>query len=226
MSLIGSLIGWLFNGQEFEPQPQESTPPLTSDFLDRLRRAFETGTLDFPPEILNALLWAWVVIIGVIALLVISGRIRRTPRRIDRDVVEERERIGSWSTVLTQLKDWVLRLLGRKRAAAAAASTGVEDDLAALSAKPEWSGTLSIRQIYAQLQKSAGKLGYPRPIQQTPIEYLQVLSTAMPGVRAELEDITNAYLDARYGPLPASDPVVQSANRAWMRVQAALRAER
>jgi hypothetical protein len=124
-----------------------------------------------------------------------------------------------------QIKEWFLKLFGRSSKGAEGAARGMEDDLATLVGRAEWSGTLSVRQIYARMQAAAGKLGYPRAVQQTPIEYLSVLSNAMPDLRAEFRDITAAYLEARYGPAPASDPAVQAASRAWTRAEAAMRGQ-
>jgi Domain of unknown function (DUF4129) len=97
-----------------------------------------------------------------------------------------------------------------------------EDDLAALQGRPEWSGTLSVRQIYARLQRLAATIGYPRAPQQTPIEYLRVLSAAMPNLTNDFTDITAAYLQARYGAVPAPGPAVLAATNAWKRAEPVL----
>jgi hypothetical protein len=45
-----------------------------------------------------------------------------------------------------------------------------------------------------------------------------VLSEALPDIRPELQAITAAYIEARYGPHPASPLAVHSANEAWRKI--------
>lgn len=167
----------------------------------------------------------WIAIILVVAallaVLIYFGRKIR-PRTRRKAVAEERENFGSWKLLNTQLANWWQLLRARLGSNQPALSSEGEDDLAALRNNPEWSGTLTIRQIYAQLQTLAAGLGYPRAAHQTPIEYFAVLSTAMPQLRYEFSDITQSYLEARYGPLPATAPAVLLANNAWKRTQRAL----
>ncbi|HET6314116.1 MAG TPA: DUF4129 domain-containing protein, partial [Chloroflexia bacterium] len=219
---IGSAIG-IGGGEQQQPQEASDGPGYASRFLERIRRDWEQGTWDLPPEVLTFIAWAGVLLGAVIAILVVSSKLRRTARMREREVAEERESIGSWALLLQQIKEWLLRLFGRKGKGAEGVKGSLEDDLAALARHAEWSGTLSVRQIYARMQAAAGKMGYPRAVQQTPIEYLSVLSNAMPDLRAEFRDITAAYLEARYGPAPASDPAVQAASRAWKRAEAVMR---
>jgi hypothetical protein len=220
---IGSAIGIGGGDQQQQQQEVSDGPGYASRFLARIRREWEQGTWDLPPEVLTFIAWAGVLLAAVIAILVVSSKLRRTARIRQRDVDEERESIGSWALLVQQIKEWLLKLFGRKGKGAEGAARSLEDDLAALTGRAEWGGTLSVRQIYARMQATAGKMGYPRAVQQTPIEYLSVLSGAMPDLRGEFRDITAAYLEARYGPAPASDPAVQAASRAWKRAEAVMR---
>jgi hypothetical protein len=133
-----------------------------------------------------------------------------------KDLPEERESFGSWALLKRQAIQWWRALLARlfpKRQTEQATAT--PDDLWALRGNPELSGTLSVRQIYARMQATAARLGYPRAPQQTPLEYLDVLSRAMPHLRADFAAITSAYIEARYSPLPATAPTVAAATSAW-----------
>ncbi|HEX9989851.1 MAG TPA: DUF4129 domain-containing protein [Chloroflexia bacterium] len=224
LGAVSSAIG-IGGGEQQPPQKASDGPANTSKFLERIRRDWEQGILEVPPEVLTFMAWAGVILVAVIAILVVSSKLRRTARTRHREVAEERESIGSWAMLVQQIKDWLLKLFGRKSKGAEGVKGSLEDDLAALAGHAEWSGTLSVRQIYARMQATAGKIGYPRAVQQTPIEYLSVLSNAMPDLRGEFRDITAAYLEARYGPAPASDPAVQAATRAWKRAEAAMRSQ-
>ncbi|HYP39511.1 MAG TPA: DUF4129 domain-containing protein, partial [Chloroflexia bacterium] len=222
LAAISSALG-IGGGEQQQPQEASDGPAFASEFLERIRREWELTLLEVPPEVLSFITWAGVLLGAVIAILVVSSKLRRTARIRQREVAEERERIGSWAMLAQQIKEWFLKLIGRKTKGAEGVKGSLEDDLAALASHAEWSGTLSVRQIYARMQAAAGKIGYPRAVQQTPIEYLSVLSNAMPDLRTEFRDITAAYLEARYGPAPASDPAVQAATRAWKRAEAAMR---
>ncbi len=79
---------------------------------------------------------------------------------------------------------------------------------------------ISIRRIYANLLRLAADGGYPRAKTQTPYEYLRVLHTALPGSEADVEVITEAYVNSRYGQVPDSREELQAIRDCWERVQA------
>jgi hypothetical protein len=79
---------------------------------------------------------------------------------------------------------------------------------------------VSIRRIYANLVRLATELGYPRSKAQTPYEYLVVLSEAVPDFGAEVELITEAYVNAHYGQVPDTREELKRIRDAWARVQA------
>lgn len=75
-----------------------------------------------------------------------------------------------------------------------------------------------IRQIYADLLDLADELGGARREAQTPLEFVPSLENSIPGVDAELEIITNAYLKIRYGQLPEHLQEVEEVEIAWDKV--------
>jgi hypothetical protein len=79
---------------------------------------------------------------------------------------------------------------------------------------------LSIRRIYANLVLLAAELGYPRSEAQTPYEYLLVLYEALPESAAEVELITEAYVNAHYGQVPDTRQELQRIRDSWERVRA------
>jgi hypothetical protein len=171
------------------------------------------------PELQTLFMVIAAVLVVVVAVYLMTRWLRRTrPNRLQAED-EERNGFGSWSLLLSQLRTWLRRLLARFRKPVPAPIAAQEDDLAVLRDRPEWVGTLSVRQIYARLLKLAGSAGYPRASYQTPAEYLRLLSGALPDLRSELSDITAAYVEARYGPMPASQAAVQAATVAWRRAE-------
>ena len=203
-----------------DPQQPEISPELTDPMADFRRQIEEMDRQQPPPADLgNIFTLAAVVLITAIILtvLVVVGRkLKRTQEDRSRNLEEDRERFGSWALLKQQAGQWWERLMSRLLRKKPSQTTQAEiDELAALRGNPELSGTLSIRQIYARMQSAAARIGYPRAPQQTPLEYLDVLSRAMPHLRPDFAAITSAYIEARYGPLPAASPAVTAANNAW-----------
>jgi len=75
-----------------------------------------------------------------------------------------------------------------------------------------------IRSIYARLLKLGRRLGTPRLASTTPLEYLPLLEGYFPSLTSDLEVITQAYLQVRYGELPESVEEVQKVEDAWDRI--------
>jgi hypothetical protein len=75
-----------------------------------------------------------------------------------------------------------------------------------------------IRQIYADLMDICDSLGKPRLEAQTPLEFISVLINLFPDYQSEIDMITNAYLDVRYGLLPENPRAVAEIEVAWKRL--------
>jgi hypothetical protein len=76
-----------------------------------------------------------------------------------------------------------------------------------------------IRRTYAQLMHLCRQLGIPRHPAVTPLEFLSVMLAAFPGCEQELEQITTAYQQVRYGEIPETGQAVQDVLSAWERVR-------
>jgi hypothetical protein len=77
---------------------------------------------------------------------------------------------------------------------------------------------LTIRRIYAQMEKLAGTRGYPRTLSETPYEYQQQLRRAFPDFREDIERITEAYIAVRYGEIPEDPAELERVRAAWQRL--------
>jgi Domain of unknown function (DUF4129) len=195
------------------------------DRVELARREVEARGADMgiPRELVGGLTWLAIVVVALAIVLLIGRVARRRQQQMQRSVEERRESLGVRSRLGQQMAGWARRILSRFRRAADVEAAVPGDDLGALAGRPEWSGSLTVRQIYVRLQVVAGRLGYPRAPQETPVEYLSVLSRAMPGLTADLECVTRAYIEARYSPLPVTGPAVVAANEAWKRLEAGFR---
>ena len=76
-----------------------------------------------------------------------------------------------------------------------------------------------IRQVYAEMLDLCEELGYPRPIAQTPLEFVPTLIQCFPGQEMTVGIITQAYISVRYGELPESHQEVVAVDGAWKQVQ-------
>jgi hypothetical protein len=222
-------LAWLF-AMVFRVEPMQSRPPEPADAFSIRGRFGATPTplpsgsgtgLWVPDELWTASTFVALVLVVLVVVWLLSRGLRRTLPAKEAEG-EERESLGSWDMLRQQVLQWLDRLLKRLRPARTTGPEKEEDDLSVLQGNPEWSGTLSVRQIYIRLQRLAAMMGYPRSPQQTPVEYLEVLASAMPELRAELASITAAYIEARYGPAPVSAVSVLAANNAWKRVESGL----
>jgi hypothetical protein len=87
-----------------------------------------------------------------------------------------------------------------------------------------------IRRIYARLMDLSAKLGHPRPLSCTPLEFIPSLENLLPDSKRELDVITQAYLRVRYGEFPETSQEVEIVETAWDQVrshgQAQLKANR
>ena len=206
----------------YRPEPEEDEGLITSTSGPTdptwLRAVPE---LHIAPFWIDLFMWVGSALVLLGVLWWAARGIKRTRQARTRQAVEERESLGSWDLLTQQLKAWLDRLMGRSKQAVPV-KTAPEDDLAALQGQPEWSGTLTVRQIYARLQSLAARAGLPREPQQTPVEYLSTLSGAIPSHTSDFRDITAAYLQARYGPMPAAAPAVAAATTAWKRTEPTL----
>ena len=76
-----------------------------------------------------------------------------------------------------------------------------------------------IRRIYARLMDLSAKLGHPRPLSSTPLEFIPSLEKLLPDSKRELDVITQAYLRVRYGEFPETNQEVEIVETAWNHVR-------
>jgi hypothetical protein len=77
---------------------------------------------------------------------------------------------------------------------------------------------------YLSIVRRAGNQGFPRQAHQTPNEYSRELKPHLPQAQAEIEDLTHAFLEARYSQHLIELDRDLSVRASWERVKAALRA--
>ena len=120
---------------------------------------------------------------------------------------------------------------------------GVQDTLAlrwaGRSAGPPLAGRLSrlfflgrlppremVRFFYLSAARRAAQAGQPRRSGQTPYEYQDSLDEKFPELEPDLEGLTDAFVQARYGSQPVEEKDATAVKPLWQRVKAALRRRR
>lgn len=154
-------------------------------------------------DAINTLLPIMKVIAPILLLLLAVGlvwlalrRRRKLPLRLSRLDEDLHESLWSWLLLWSQLKAMLRAFFGRFF------SRGSGHEVAPLGASAEIvadPATRNIREIYRALLKKAAGRGYPRQKDETPHEFRQRLDERAPVVEPQLETITEAYTQVRYG---------------------------
>ena len=80
-----------------------------------------------------------------------------------------------------------------------------------------------IRAYYLAAVRRAGQSGVPRADNATPLEYVRELKEHWPEAEAELDELTEAFVEARYSPRPIDHPMVARVKAEWKRLRERLR---
>jgi hypothetical protein len=83
-----------------------------------------------------------------------------------------------------------------------------------------------VEYYYLSVCERAARLGYPRPADETPDEYLIGLRERLPIVDPEIETLTAAFLEARYGPRPTTRERAKQLRGGWESLNKKLRSAR
>jgi hypothetical protein len=152
------------------------------------------------------LLWG-ILFLAFVYLLRILGRHWRSPWTW-RSEQEDRQFAMETSDLLQHMRDGFRR--GTHRIAAA---------IQQLRYGRRWLAAAKIRRIYVQLMKMCEDLGFPRPVNQTPHEFLPTLERYMPTHIDDLVRITDAYVRIRYGEFPEHREDIVAFAAAWRRIR-------
>jgi hypothetical protein len=83
-----------------------------------------------------------------------------------------------------------------------------------------------IQYFYVSTAQRAGNVGWARGKGQTAYEYSRMLAERMPERRDEVEQLTEAFVRAKYSPMPVSRDDARRARPPWERVRGALQIRR
>jgi hypothetical protein len=234
-SLVFSFFGYLFAAGlvalsrnieqtpveplDFPPPPpiQPEIPPATPNPLLTM--------------VISSAFWALLIAFVIGSLLFF---LRERGYKIEMNRVQ-----GYWATVGERLQEAWAWLRGRARAARRTLRARLQTDrLTQASDRPtNYShprffrlGALSpreqIRYYYLAVVRRAGERGVSRLDSETPLEFVEDLKNTWPESEGDFDEITNAFLEARYSPQPITGEDVNPIKERWKRLKAELRARR
>ena len=77
--------------------------------------------------------------------------------------------------------------------------------------------------FYLSTVKRANQRGVARKESETPLEFVDDLKTNWPDAEEEIEELTDAFLQARYSPKPIEEDIIPPIKKQWKRLKADLR---
>jgi len=192
------------------PTPPPATPPPDPTFAFVVSSAF----------------WALLIALAIGALLFF---LRERGYRLELEQVRR-----TWGTVGKQVRSLWLRLRRRVRVAgytlrqrlrspAPPADTAPGSPTRGLRRPGPLSPREQIRYYYLSIVRRAAERGVPRADSETPLEYIHDLKQQWPEAEAELDELTRAFVEARYSPQPIDKRAVARAKEEWKRVRERLR---
>jgi hypothetical protein len=156
-----------------------------AELLSLLPRS-EGATITLPPWLMATLRYGGVLLALLIAVAIILLALARIRARQRAEEAEEEleEEVTLGGGTLGRGWRWLRDRVGLVR------RFGVGRQLLA---------AISVQNMYANLCRLAGQMGYPRHPAQPPDRYLPVLVEAFGGHQGELSRITMAYMRVHYG---------------------------
>ncbi|MFC2012373.1 DUF4129 domain-containing protein [Chloroflexota bacterium] len=165
------------------------------------------------PELLLALKWFFFALIAALVIfLLIRSVFRYMTFRGSEDIDEVHESLWSLDLFKSDLRLMLSKLRWRFGAEKKApAEVGLLPGWYA----EDYPGTLNIRQIYECLLWEGSRANMTRQYHETPNEYASRLGSAIPDSQKPLDEITDLYIEARYGELETRGKQIAHANNLW-----------
>jgi hypothetical protein len=186
---------------------------LAQQIENAVRRMVPFGPPPFIHTVLRVIGYGIVVLVVLLVMVVVILVVRMVGGRRaahEGEEGEQHESIWSSQDLLRKLQARLRDRLARLKNLA-----GIVERFGAGGLFTAW----TIRRIYAQTVRLAASHGYPRPASRTPYEHLATLYQAFPGCKADLGQITEAYVGVHYGELPEHPDALAQIRAAFERVK-------
>ena len=197
------------------PTPTPSPTPIPSSLPPPV---IDSGLL------LSSMFWAIAIVMSILA---VSFFLRERGVQLNTAVAQSIwHRFKQWLQMAwrganNQMHDW-------QQAVRARLNTEPPEDQAG---KPPWrfirlnalSPREQIRYFYLSTVKRASDKGVPRQQDETPLEFAQDLKESWPEAEEDVDALTDAFLEARYGRSPIEKEDVNPVKKRWRQVKSSLR---
>lgn len=230
LSLFSALMALFLSLFVGEPMP-ETTEPLVQPTLLPMPTPTATPIPSaIPPSpidaglITSSLFWAVAIVMSVVA---ISFFMRERGVQVNTAVLQNFwQRLLAWLQITWkeaghQVQDWQQAVRARLQ------REPKEND----ENKPPWrfirlnalSPREQIRYFYLSTVKRASDKGVARQQAETPLEFAEDLKTEWPEAEDDVDALTEAFLEARYGRSPIEAEDVNPVKKRWRQVKSSLR---
>ena len=196
------------------------SPPLSNNITAGV---FEPPKLPERADWGNVVLvlkWVFFALVVIAVVFLLARAISRSRFfRAEAEVEEISESLWSWQAFKADVRLFFKGLWQRRR-------KGIKP---VVSPVPSWylgdvPYLLDIRQIFRHLLWESATFGITRRRHETPHEFTRRLGQAVPDSSEKLGELTNLYVEVRYGDLEAKDEKVEHANNLWRILHRLLRA--
>jgi hypothetical protein len=221
---IGYLVAGLFYVVRFllqflrGNQPWEN--PEAPDFGD-LPEIIRGEPNHLPPELMLALKWTLLaLVVGVIIFFLAKALFRYWEGAGQKGIEEIHESLWSWKTFRADVRSFFRNLLAKLRKTTVRSSRPVPPAAVTLE---DANQPLDIRELYRGLLWEGKQAGLAKKSADTPYEYQGTLGKVVPGERASLAALTEAYVRVRYGHTVIGGEHAVGLVRQWLRLRSAFR---
>lgn len=227
LSTLLALILSLFSGnptaEQAEPLIQPTLPPVPTPTATPIPPALPPQTVD-TGLIVSSLFWAVAIVMSVMA---VSFFLRERGVKMNTAVFRR-----LWQTILQWLQITWHEAGHQMRDLQQAVRTRLQrEPKESAENKPPWrfirinslSPREQIRYFYLSTVRRAADKGVPRQRAETPLEFARDLKQSWPEAEEDVDALTDAFLEARYGRSPIDKEDVNPVKKRWRQVKASLR---
>jgi hypothetical protein len=227
LSTLLALILSLFSGdptaKQAEPLIQPTLPPVPTPTATPIPPALPPQTVD-TGLIISSLFWAVAIVMSITA---VSFFLRVRGVKMNTAVLQRLwQKILQWLQITWQVAGHQMRDLQQ------AVRTRLQrEPKESEEYKPPWrfirinslSPREQIRYFYLSTVRRAADKGVPRQRAETPLEFARDLKQSWPEAEEDVDALTDAFLEARYGRSPIDKEDVNPVKKRWRQVKASLR---
>ncbi|HEY32804.1 MAG TPA: DUF4129 domain-containing protein [Dehalococcoidia bacterium] len=197
-----------FEGPDFD-FAEEATAEVTQEQL-------------IPEVIILVLKWVLFAVVAIIVIYLLAravSRFRASRARVD--VEEVNESLWSWGGLMADVRlllSVIWQRLWRRRK-----ETTPTDATPHRYLEEDETDTADIRTIYRRMLRQASRFGMGRRNHETPYEYRGRLGQIAPDSHEPLAELTDLYVNVRYGETEPQQRQVSRANSLWQALKRLLR---